>query len=95
MYINEMVSVLQHYENGDEVEFTPSGTKLWHPTNHIKPRWDFDKYDYQIKKTPKTKTVYEWMFKDNLGNWFVSNNLFTEEEVVYLSSLLLKIHITY
>jgi len=81
MSINEMVAVLQHYENGGEVEFTPSGTKLWRSTNHIKPRWDFDKYEYRIKEKPKTKTVYEWMVLTQCIGWSLFDAITTEEEM--------------
>lgn len=40
------------------------------------------KYDYRIKKKPKTKMVYEIMFKHISGNWHVGSKLLTETELL-------------
>jgi len=76
MSLDEMIAVMQHYRDGGEVEYRSYSYPEW--KDAVTPIWNFNKYDYRIKE--KTKTVYEWMFKDNLGNWFVSDSLFTEEE---------------
>jgi len=79
MCINEMVAVLQHYENGGEVECQSYRSHEW--KNMEIPTWNFDKYYYRIKKTPKTKMVYEWFYQGTTTEKYsVADYLLTEEE---------------
>ena len=44
--------------------------------------WDHPKWkpeDFTIVQKPKTKTVYEWMWRENC-NWYVNAKLVTEQE---------------
>jgi hypothetical protein len=46
------------------------------------PTWDEDKkYRLKPKKKPKTKIVYEWMYKiGRFEEWYISSRLLTEGE---------------
>ena len=52
MKLSEMIKVMQHYENGGEVEYAKTGFEYWEKANH--PRWNWPDYNYRIKK-PKQK----------------------------------------
>ena len=78
MTTKEMIAVLEHYENGGEVECeNVDGT--WFEVSE--PRWNFEKRKYRIKEKPKTKTVWFWKIKSEKDGWFIPNFMRTEEEV--------------
>jgi len=76
---DEMVAVIEHHKNGGEVEYSYQDKGIW--SDCFSPSWNFDTYDYRIKENPTTKTVYEFMFLKENGEWFISDTLKTEEEL--------------
>ena len=80
MRIDEMIKVMQHYRDGGEVEqLGRIADCTWKPFNSY---FNFSEYFYRIKEKPKTKTVYEIMFKNTIGNWYVGDKLLTEAELI-------------
>ena len=68
MELKEMIKVMQHYENGGEVEFKQKkedDTK-WRLAC---PNWNWDSFDYRIKK-PKV-TIEKWLCKDKQGDYLI------------------------
>ena len=53
----EKITVIQHFENGGEVEIG-SGNK-W--TSIPDPSWDWMNAEYRIKEKPKTVTLYYYL----------------------------------
>ena len=67
MKLSEMIKVMQHYDNGGEVEFKQNredDTK-WRLAC---PNWNWDSFDYRIKK-PRV-TIEKWLIEE-LGIKFV------------------------
>ena len=67
MKLSEMIKVMEHYDNGGEVEFKQNredDTK-WRLAC---PNWNWDSFDYRIKK-PRV-TIEKWLIEE-LGIKFV------------------------
>ena len=66
-----MIEVMQHYENGGEVEYREKGsTKDWRKNND--PYWVWDIYDYRIKKPKQKVTIEKWLIQDvSSGEYFI------------------------
>ena len=69
MELKEMIKVMQHFENGGEVEFkkTTEDDKEWllaHPT------WNWASFDYRIKKE-KRVVIEKWLCKDKEGEYVI------------------------
>lgn len=60
--IKEMIKVMEHYDNGGEVEF-----KVNNPYNFewraSTPRWNWDAFEYRIKK--EKVTIEKWLIEEN------------------------------
>ena len=72
MELKEMIKVMQHYENGGEVEYIvkedvyPSWIKC------VNPLWDWFEYDYRIKEQKQKVTIEKWLIKDvDSGEHFI------------------------
>ena len=70
MELCEMIKVMQHYENGGEVEYIvkedvyPSWSKC------VNPLWDWFEFEYRIKK--QKVTIEKWLIKDvDSGEHFI------------------------
>ena len=78
MTTKEMIAVLEHYENGGEVE-CENVDETWFEV--FKPCWNFEKHKYRIKEKPKTKIVWFWKMKSESGIWFMVDYMYTEKEI--------------
>ena len=60
--IKEMIEVMEHYDNGGEVEFKVNITNnsVWKLST---PRWNWDAFEYRIKK--EKVTIEKWLIEDN------------------------------
>ena len=65
MKVKEMIKVMEHFENGGEIEIYKTGR--W--TIVVNPIWDWKNFDYRIKK-PKV-TIEKWLFRDKQGDFLV------------------------
>ena len=72
MELREMIKVMQHFDNGGEVEYIvkedvyPSWIKC------VNPLWDWFEYDYRIKEQKQKVTIEKWLIKDvNSGEHFI------------------------
>ena len=74
MKLCEMIKVMQHYENGGEVEFkhkSDDDTK-WRLSC---PSWDWDNFDYRIKEPEQKVTIEKWIIKDiDRGEYFTTES---------------------
>lgn len=76
MELSEMIKVMQHYENGGEVEYSEDGFKTVLCTVNKKDDgdlcWDWDTFDYRIKEQKQKVTIEKWLIKDlNSGEHFI------------------------
>ena len=66
--LKEMIKVMQHYENGGEIECSDDGFKTVLCTAD-KERdgdlsWSWDEFDYRIKEEKQKVTIEKWLIKD-------------------------------
>ena len=61
MELKEMIKVMQHYENGGEVEYTDKddGYTSWKDCPN--PIWDWFELDYRIKEQKQKVTIEKWL----------------------------------
>ena len=57
MELKDMIKVMQHYEDGGEVEVYKNDR--W--TIGVNPIWDWDTFDYRIKKPKQKVTIEKWL----------------------------------
>ena len=82
MELKEMIKVMQHYENGGEIEIRLKNNNRdnWRPTNN--PSWNWNIYDYRIKPEKQKVTIEKWLIKDvNNGEYFIMES--SEIETYY------------
>lgn len=65
MELKEMIKVMQHYENGGEVEVYKNDR--W--TIGVNPIWDWDNFDYRIKEPKQKVTIEKWLCRNNQGEF--------------------------
>ena len=65
MELSEMIKVMQHYENGGDVEFKKKDeddTKWRIPF----PTWNWDDFKYRIKAPEQKVTIEKWLMQDTI-----------------------------
>ena len=70
MELKEMIKVMQHYDNGGEVECSEDGFKTVLCTAD-KERdgdlgWDWENFDYRIKEPKQKVTIEKWLMQDTI-----------------------------
>ena len=79
MELKEMIKVMQHYDDGGEIEFSENDFKVVLGEANEKDdgdmSWNWDTYKYRIK-TQKTKvTIEKWLLKDvGSGEYFIMDS---------------------
>ena len=68
MELKEMIKVIQHYENGGEVEFkrTIEDDTGWEKLLPV-PIWNWERFNYRIKPEKQKVTIEKWLVKDTDG----------------------------
>lgn len=70
MELKEMIKVMQHYDNGGEVEATIRGKLFWDKVTA--PCWEWAQFDYRIKEEKQKVTIGKWLLKDiDSGEYFI------------------------
>lgn len=65
MEISEMIKVMQHYEDGGEVDFREKGYDMtWRKSND--PSWNWYRYNYQIKEQKQKVTIEKWLMQSTI-----------------------------
>ena len=66
MELKEMIKVIQHYENGGDVEFkrTIEDDTKWEKLLPV-PVWNWERFDYRIKEEKQKVTIEKWLCRDN------------------------------
>ena len=79
MTLSEKIKVMQHFEQGGEVDIRLNAE--WQPC--IYPVWDWSRYSYRIKPKP-VELLYEWWYISNIdGRIFTTTHLQSEKEANY------------
>ena len=76
MELKEMIKVMQHFENGGEVEYSGDNfeTIFGKANNKKNPNglsWDWSSLQYRIKEQKQKVTIQKWLLKDNNGDFFI------------------------
>ena len=78
MELCEMIKIMQHYENGGEVE-----NKEKHSDDAkwilARPVWNWDSFDYRIKDEKQKVTIEKWLCSDKQGGLVVIETTNIEE----------------
>ena len=65
MELKEMIKVMQHYENGGEVEYSEDYFKTIYGESNSKNRmglsWDWVRFSYRIKEQKQKVTIEKWL----------------------------------
>lgn len=72
MELKEMIKVMQHYADGEEVEvrFKDDDNDTWEEPNGT--LWNWSVYDYRIKKQKQKVTIEKWLIKNvDSGDHFI------------------------
>ena len=75
MELKEMIKVMQHYENGGDVEVYK--TDRW--VIGVNPIWDWDTFEYRIKEEKQKVTIEKWLCTDKQGGLVVIETTNIEE----------------
>ena len=75
MELKEMIKVMQHYDNGGEIECSEDGFKTVLCTAD-KERdgdlsWNWEAFKYRIKEPKQKVTIEKWLCLDNQGNYII------------------------
>ena len=76
MELKEMIKVMQHYEDGGDVEYSEDCFKTIKGVSNNKDSfglsWDWYAVDYRIKEQKQKVTIEKWLIKDvNSGEHFI------------------------
>ena len=90
MELSEMIKVMQHYENGGEVECSEDGFKTVLCTAN-KERdgdlsWNWDEFNYRIKEQKQKVTIEKWLCQNDKGT-FITIETSNIDEYVYYKKL--------
>ena len=58
-----MIKVMQHYEDGGEVECVEKGNNNWEIVT--KPLWNWDDFAYRIRHSKQKVTIKKWLVEEN------------------------------
>ena len=64
MELKEMIKVMQHYENGGEVESSFKGEDDWKIDSH--PTWNWYYFDYKIVEPKQKLTIEKWLMQSTI-----------------------------
>ena len=71
MELSEMIKVMQHYENGGEIEYREKDSdKEWKIPF---PTWNWDDFEYRIKEPEQKQkvTIEKWLCQNGQGNYAI------------------------
>ena len=69
MELKEMIKVMQHYEDGGEVECSIKEENNW--INFSSYCWNWETRDYRIKDEKQKVTIEKWLMRGDTGCCFV------------------------
>ena len=84
MELKEMIKVMQHYEDGGDIEYSSDNfeTVLGESNKEDDDAflcWDWDEFDYRIKEPKEKVTIEKWLCSDNQGDLVVIETTNIEE----------------
>ena len=77
MELKKMIEIMQHFENGGEVEISSKNGDCW--TKITSPSWDWVYHEYRIKPEKQKITIEKWLCSDKQGGLVVIETTNIEE----------------
>ena len=71
MELKEMIKVMQHFENGGEVECERQKDNKGKWTLTCSPSWSWIDYKYRIREPKQKVTIEKWLCSDKQGNFVI------------------------
>ena len=70
MKLNELIKVMQHFENGGDVEFSEDYFKTVLGESNKEDDgslcWDWDTFEYRIKEPAQKVTIEKWLMQSTI-----------------------------
>ena len=93
MELKEMIKVMQHYENGGDVEYSGDNfdTIFGKANNKKNPNglsWNWCNYTYRIKEQKQKVTIEKWLCQDRFGDFVIveASNIAKHKKVKLIES---------
>ena len=75
MELKEIIKVMQHFEDGGEVEFSDDNFKTVMGKANKEDDgglcWNWDEFNYRIKEQKQKVIIEKWLFRDKQGDFLV------------------------
>ena len=75
MELKEIIKVMQHFEDGGDIEFSDDNFKTIlgeaNKENNEDLGWDWEDFEYRIKEPKQKITIEKWLFRDKQGDFLV------------------------
>ena len=76
MELKEMIKVMQHYENGGDIEYSEDNFKTILGESNKEDSdgdlcWDWDTFKYRIKEQKQKVTIEKWLCRSNFGSFVI------------------------
>ena len=92
MELKEMIKVMQHYENGGEVEYSGKGDDYFSWIKCVNPIWDWFDYDYRIKEPKQKVTIEKWLCQVSNNDYVIVESSAINKHRAYKKIKLLEIY---
>ena len=80
MELKEMIKVMEHFDNKGEINFREKESgKHWRKSNN--PCWDWNNYEYQIKKP--NVTIEKWLCRSEHGEFVIIESTNVDKFTMY------------
>lgn len=81
MELKEMIKVMEHFDNGGDIECSKVGEDSWKIANI--PCWDWVYYKYRIKEQKQKVTIEKWLCQNDKGIFITIETSNIDEYVYY------------
>ena len=71
MELKEMIKIMQHYEDGGEVEFKRTDEDDTEWLSAKQPAWNWYSFEYRIKEQKQKVTIEKWLMQDTTDKEYI------------------------
>ena len=91
MELCEMIKVMQHFEDGGEVEYSyHSRKKILGTVNKEYTSWNWDTYTYRIVEPKPKITIEKWLCRSEPGEFVIIESTNVDKFTMYEKVKLIK-----
>ena len=94
MELSKMIKVMQHFEDGGEVEFSNDNFETVmgkaNKEDDGELCWNWDEFNYRIKEQKQKVTIEKWLCQDRKNDYIVVETSSIEKYVLYKKVTLLE-----